>query len=391
MMPTQNNHLVTFDGFLSISLLFSIFFLPNIVITPLFSIRMEDVKIIPNLWFIKVMLLMNIIMFISLGLNDRLISINSFEFYNKTIKGVICYIVFIIYMSNYVNHNQITKVIQYFIIGLIFINFLEMMNISFLSKAFHMYNSSLNASNSPAENLRITGLFGNPNNNGVFLLMLFGHIIDQYGLKSNKFNLFIAFLCVVLIMLTQSRTAVVATVSFFFVFTYLSKRIMVSIMLVVVILVILINSNLNYLFIILDSNSMVKTNSYTKRIEEWQMLFNMIKAQPLFGYGGYKEFFYKLEKYPESEYFLLWFRYGIFYLVIYIYTLLVLLVDGMISANKNLAGGYFMVSSCIAMIICSFSNAPFNNPRIFTFFIFVIAYFQTAILHKARFTVLSQS
>jgi hypothetical protein len=59
-----------------------------------------------------------------------------------------------------------------------------------------------------------------------------------------------------------------------------------------------------------------------------------------------------------------------------------LLFNGIVRALNKFSGGYFMLSTSLAMIIGSISNTPFNNPRLFVLFAFVNAFFASGRLHE---------
>jgi len=383
-------------------ILLSVIFLPDFKLTSGFSVRPEDLivsltfcylllyRAFFNTLFIKILGLMAIIMIASIGLNNRLLSVNSFELYNKIIKGSVCYTIVLLFLQNRANYISFTKGLTVCIITAVIVNLLQIFHIPFISDIYTIYSNQIQmdafgkvvaTSSLP----RVTGLIGNPNNNSTFFLVITGFILDQLLVERKKsIHLLILILCVTIIILTQSRTMFAATLGLFFIVLVSTGNIL---------MIIIIGGayffiqyfDIKYLSLIFNRDEFIQTNSYTGRISEWQSLLEMINRQPFMGYGGYKEYFYETQTYPESEYILGWFRYGAFYVLSYIYLCVHIFIRGAVTAWQKLPNGYFMLSTSLAMIIGSISNTPFNNPRLFVLFALVNAYFQAGFLYTVQY------
>ena len=381
--------------FLAISMLFSVLLLPDIKLSSSFAARPEDIiillsfvylvyrKTLFNTFFTWLMLLMFVEFFASIGLNERLLSVNSFEFYNKIIKGLVSYTIFLLFMQERKNYNFIIRFSILILSIYIVANLLQPTGKLNFILNYYIGSSQVNAMERTAafgKLSRVTGFIGNPNNNAVFFVFMLGFTLDMIFLYHKKIFIFLLAGCLVVIMLTQSRT-------------------MFGTSLVVLVVVMMITGNfyilafgglfimlvkfidIPYLTLIFDLQKISQTNSVVNRLREWELLTEMIKQQPIIGFGGYKEYFYMTQSYPENEYILAWFRYGIFYLITFTFMLVFSAILGVVRVVQKVPGGFFMLSTNLAMLLSSISNAPFNNPRLFIFYSFVHAFYAASVLH----------
>lgn len=386
------------EEFFTISILLFVLFLPDIRLSSSFAARPEDIlillsfiylcykRIIFDTFFTRIIIFMAIVMFVSIGLNNRLLSLNSFEFYNKIIKGMVAYNICLLYMQDSEGYHKISKILIVSIAILAVLNILQLAKIPGLSKVYGIYSNQIQMDAFDKVSLsssipRITGLIGNPNNNATFFLIILGYVLDVFFLTRRKAYIVLIVACIIIIMLTQSRTMFATTGGLFAIVLCLTGNIAIIFFAAIIYFIIQI-LDIRYLALIFDSGKLSQTHSFTGRINEWEVLLKMIKLQPILGYGGYKEYFYITQTYPENEYILGWFRYGAIYLCLYCYMFVHLLFNGIVRALNKFSGGYFMLSTSLAMIIGSISNTPFNNPRLFVLFAFVNAFFASGRLHE---------
>lgn len=395
----KNSHAIRLETILSYSILYAIIFLPDIKLSSSFAARPEDIlvliafiyialgKAVFDTFYMRMIALMAIIMFASIGINDRLLSLNSFEFYNKIVKGSVCYMVTLYYLQDNKHYQLFQNRLWWCIFFVAILNVLQIVKIPGLSNLYGIYSNQIQMDafdkvSSASALPRITGLIGNPNNNATFFLILIGFSLDQLFMnkRAKILNWLLVILCIVIIMLTQSRTMFAATGGLFVLMLCFTGNIMIILLAAGFYFIIQV-LDIKYLALLFNRDELAQTNSYTGRLSEWQALFKMIKLQPLIGFGGYKEYFYETQTYPENEYVLGWFRYGVFYLIAYSYWFIHLFINGLMNVWNKLSNGYFMISLSMAMIIGSISNTPFNNPRLFVLFSIICAYLQAGQLH----------
>jgi hypothetical protein len=110
-----------------------------------------------------------------------------------------------------------------------------------------------------------------------------------------------------------------------------------------------------------DFEDMDQNTSINSRLEIWKLLFNMIKEKPILGHGPQKNFFYEKHLYPENEYILNFWRYGLIGLIVYIlfYTIPII---GVFKKDKNTKDPNFYF--LILLSITAITNLPLSEPRI---------------------------
>lgn len=381
---------------MTLILLFSVIFLPDIPIYNGFNVRIDDViilfsffyllykQVLYNTYLVKIMLLICIIMFISIGLNDRLLSVNSLEFYNKIIKGLVTYNVCLLYLQNKNNYKVTTSFLIVSILFLIIINLMQFINTHLIHYFFEFYNntSQMDSFERRASYTipRITGLMGNPNNNATLFLFFTGFLLAKYFANPQRRFLILMVFTVIVILFTQSRT-IFLTTGIFLLITIMVSGNSLILLFVISILTLFTVLDIPYLSLIFKTRELSQTKSVTGRVDEWVVLLDMIKQQPIWGYGGYKEYFYETQTYPESEYILGWFRYGGGYLLTYLSMFIYFNYTGIKYILKKIPNGYLLLGTNLAMTVGSTSNTPFNNPRIFIFYMFILAFFEAGLIH----------
>jgi len=116
----------------------------------------------------------------------------------------------------------------------------------------------------------------------------------------------------------------------------------------------------------LFSNDIVETGSVKGRIEIWEHLLEMIKKKPFFGHAPRKEYFYENELYPENEYILYLWRYGIVGLLFFLSFFIYLFYRGIV--HSKLYNVDTLTFLTIVLLITSLANTPFSSREIFVFF-----------------------
>lgn len=384
--------------YLALGLLLSVFFLPNIALSSSFAARPEDLiillacmyllfrKILFNTFYSWVLIIMFVLFLTSMGLNERLLSVNSFEFYNKIVKGLVSYTVFLLFMQEKENYQTLIKVLVIALVINLLGNFLQLLNISVIAVLLAKYSTAgqidaIEKAMTFGRVPRLTGFIGNPNNNAVFFVCMAGLTLDLFFIRRKQIYLLLIVGVMAVIVLTQSRTMFVALLLVFSVVAFTTGKISLVFIGGIFILIIKYFVDIPYLNLLFDTNKLSQTHSVTGRIHEWENLFEMIKQQPILGFGGYKEYFYITQTYPENEYILAWFRYGVIYLIVFCGMMIISIVQGIVSAQRKIFGGYFMLATNLTLLISSTSNTPFNNPRLFVFYSLVQAIYAASLLH----------
>lgn len=251
------------------------------------------------------------------------------------------------------------------------INLLHFYNVfeinDFLLKLYggiHREFFGLNSLGQPATK-RMIGLASNPNINAI----LFGFFAIYFlPLHFDKKKILWFLGAILLMLLCQSRTSIVA---------------IAGVLLVIATLRISNWSGRNWLWIIGSllglylvswalttdffsytsySNNVV-SNSAMGRLETWAYLFDMIKEQPIFGYGVNKQYFYSRSLYSENEYILMTWRYGIIGLVLYLALLGIPLWNYFKRSKENTSMKHGMLF-LIFILIVALANNPYKDPVI---------------------------
>lgn len=209
---------------------------------------------------------------------------------------------------------------------LVTVNLLHFFNVfginTFLYDIFggiHLEYFGLNSLKEPATK-RMIGLATNPNINAV-VFAFFGLYFLPLKFDSRKLFWFTG--AILLMLLCQSRTSIVAlgivllAILVFRLSDWNVKRwgIVVGSLIGLYLLAWALTTNF---FTYQSYSNNVVSNSAMGRLETWAYLFDMIKERPIFGYGVNKQYFYDRELYSENEYILMWWRYGIIGLLLYL-------------------------------------------------------------------------
>lgn len=259
---------------------------------------------------------------------------------------------------------------------------------------------------------RLMGTMGNPNNNAI--LFLFFTALFAPGKKSQRIDLVIFYLSFMAILLTQSRTGMVAfvivTIANIFIQRFSYKTVFIQLFLFVLIFaaVNLIEyadlrlqkqpSEIDvkkfhddrdrigfekflpaseYLTNIIESD--VSERSITGRLQAWKHLWGMIREKPVFGHSPYKEYFYENKIYPESEYILMTWRYGFIGLFLYLGLLVYPVIAGI--RRKPVLKEYPSVLFLAVILITALMNTPLCEPRIL-----LMVAFMNALIYRVDLT-----
>jgi len=410
------------DSFLLGAVLFSIFLLPSANPFPgWFAFRLEDLllPLIAFYLFIRrgfrfhayavFVLVFAAYIFLTIAINGRLAEYRDYFEIFKLIKYLLYF-----WLFSLVAGSPGTIQILRWIFPLIFLfNLLHYFNLFDFNNFIEPYYASearllffgKNSLGGPATK-RMLGTMDNPNNNAI--VFLFFAAIFAPSNKTRKYDYIIFLMSFLGLLLTQSRTGMLAFVAIMFADIFIRrlhyKRVfcLLSMFIMVFVLVNAIEyfdiksksiptleeknafidrkQNLTlddlfpateYLTNVIESD--VSERSVTGRLEAWQHLWGMIKLKPVFGHAPYKEYFYLNCVYSESEYILMTWRYGFIGLLLYLgfVVLPVILHFGKGSLLRYCPAVLFI----LVILITAFMNTPICEPRIMLLFAFATAYF----------------
>ncbi|MBU2650553.1 MAG: O-antigen ligase family protein [Bacteroidetes bacterium] len=410
------------DTYLLGTVLFSIFLLPSANPIPgWFAFRLEDLllPLIALYLFIRrgfrfhayafYILAFAAYIFLTIAINGRLAEYRDYFEIFKLIK----YLLYFWFFSLVAGSPGTIRILRW-IFPLIFLfNLLHYFNLFDFNRIIEPFYASevrllffgKNSLGEPATK-RMLGTMDNPNNNAI--VFLFFAAIFAPGNQIRKYDYLVFLLSFIGLLLTQSRTGMLAFVAIMIADIYIRrlnyKRVFFLLSMFIIGFV-LINAieyfdiqskalptieeknafidkkqNLKfdellpateYLTNVIESD--VSERSVTGRLEAWQHLWGMIKLKPVFGHAPYKEYFYNNCVYSESEYILMTWRYGFIGLLLYLgfIVLPAILHFGKGSLLKYCPAVLFI----LVILITAFMNTPVCEPRILLLLAFAIAYF----------------
>ena len=120
------------------------------------------------------------------------------------------------------------------------------------------------------------------------------------------------------------------------------------------------------------SPDIAKNSSVMGRFEMWEHLIKMIMHKPIFGYGPNKDYFYDNGLYPESEYVLYVWRYGIIGFFLYLGWIFYPLYK----QSSELKRQTFYLLFCIVISMNAITNCTLSSPNDNAIlFLFYFSYF----------------
>ncbi len=377
--------------------LISIFFAPNIVISGHFpKIRPEEIIIVLLIFYllktkiylnneIKVylflLLLFEIWLIISLLLNINLQSFNGIYEILKIIKFIIILCTSYYYTKTNKNPLKVINIIFFFLFIFNIFQYYDIFNFNYYMKPFFYslnpfhYEYNLIALKVKG-NVRLLGTLSNPNQNSIVLSFFVIYYLIIAVKDKRLINYIFLFLSFYLLLLTNSRTnflAIFFSISIYTVF--INKNIKYKVFFIIAVFLvtmfILKINQFKYLSTLI-LRPITENSSLLKRLEVWDFLIEMIKEEKLLiGYGPYKDFFYQRNIVAESEYILMFWRYGFIGLILHFF----ILSFPLIVVIKNLKNSEFSQISLlfvIIIIITSITMAPISQPRIGALFAFIV-------------------
>jgi O-antigen ligase len=225
---------------------------------------------------------------------------------------------------------------------------------------------------------RMLGTMGNPNTNALLFLFFTVYFLP---IEKKREHWALCYTALFMVFLCQSRTSLIAAGLVVGAMLFLTKKdglkaavwkLVTSIGLYVLATMIATSffKYLSYSNSLMDGSALYST-SLRSRWESWNILWDMIKTKPIFGFGPYKSYFTAHQLYSENEYLLIWWRYGIFGLLFYLGIFLLPFWE-MFRRKFDAHAGKAMIMIGV-MLIAALTNNPLTERSISVLFIFLLA------------------
>ena len=380
--------------FLVYGFLVSIFLLPGITFSAsLPEVRPEDLLVYGMLltlllmssktviWSSSIQKYMLFIMLFTIWMvitqlgNDRLTSMSDyFEYYKMLKYGIVALTFYLIHKNGILDQTDILRAIR-IIFCIVFVlnisHYFNLLNYNPIVMPFYANELQLSHfgvnSLGEADVKRMLGVLGNPNNNSIMMGFFSIYFIVHSTKQSAEYkqNILLAGLAIVMLLMSGSKTGVLALVAVFVVYWILSKasiKQLLSLLAIAVAAVVLINV---FQFTYISSLWTVDwsaNESWTGRINVWQNLVGMIQKSPWIGYGPNKDYFYLNTLYSENEYVLMAWRYGVVGLLFYLLWILIPFVSALRQKGKRYAQSVVLFSTML--FVSALTNNPLSEPRI---------------------------
>ena len=384
-----------FDLFLVVLTFLSVLFLPSIKINSQLYLGLDEfivvimgIRLLSKKFFwidqlAIILILMSFFILASIIVNPNFSDYREYLEIHKVIKFAIFYVFTIFVFRDFKHEKGIVYFLTFSFILLFIFNFLHLFNVFYFNEYVtilfdtdgrDVINFGKNSAGGPGPK-RIVGTMGNPNINAIlflFYVSFFTFLLiegkkDQssWHFFSNTLRKVLFLLSILMVILCQSRTGIVALSVIYFLGVHLrgAKWLEVITEISFTVSFFLLSSFIDTIALQYLFNTKPKlqdNNSFSVRLEIWAKLFKMWVQKPFFGYGPNKEYVYSNELHPENEYiFYLW-RYGIQGVILYLSMLLVPLFY----FYKRLKEFYFLPFIVFVILIVALMNNPLSNAKI---------------------------
>lgn len=386
-----NDRTLRILGFLVLA---DVFFFPNVVVSSgLPSFQISDF-LMPFLVFFllphtehlfrekwaRILIIFSLYIPVTMLINHQSVAIkDGFEVY-KWFKLLILFTLFKVQ-----NPKNIRPYIEYCFYILLIVNVLQFYDVGYFNDLLeNIYGESIHFSMFGKDSLgnpavkRLLGTMGNPNTNALLFLFFTVYFLPSFQ-TVRKLTPF--FLSLLFLFLCQSRTSVLALVVLLTIYFVVRRKELDISFKVWTLGAVVCLYGLAWMFStsffkytsysqsVLDGSAFY-SHSYRGRWESWKILWNMIRSKPIFGYGPYKRFFTSQKLYSENEYILMWWRYGILGLGLYMWTLfhpIYHFLQRKINLYSLMAIGFVSI-----VVVSALTNNPLTERRISILFVFLL-------------------
>ncbi len=393
------------DGILLAVTFFSILFVPSIKIhSELFLGIDEFLVLIMGLrlllkrffWIDKLIVvfgILSLIILVSILMNPNRTDYREYLEVQKVIKFVIFYLFSIFFFKDSINKKNLIILITISFSLLFIFNVFHLFNLFYFNEYVtilydtdgrDVLNFGKNSIGGPGPK-RIVGTMGNPNINAIlflffvsfytFLLIERNKVESSWNYLSKNAIRFFFLVSILLVILCQSRTGIVALFLIYVLGIFYRKAAWFEIVIEVLLITgffglsaFLDTIALQYLFN--TKPQLQENNSLAVRLKIWGKLINMWTEQPFFGYGPNKAYVYREKLHPENEYvFYLW-RYGIQGVLAY----LSIFCAPIFYFYKRMKEFTFLIFVVLIVSLVALMNNPLSNPKISVLFAIILGF-----------------
>jgi len=227
---------------------------------------------------------------------------------------------------------------------------------------------------------RIIGTMKNPNDNAALLLCFTAYFMSSYYYKKKILDLFFVLSCVVLIVLAQSRTTMIALIFLGLVFLVnfkLNRQVLLGLLIFALIIPgLMYFLNIDYLIRIFTKNPL-EIGELTGRFPIWRYMYELWRENIYFGKGPFvHNLTYKITLIwpvgsPDSEYIYVLASKGLFGFIAYL-GLLVLPVISLWKRRKESLHAMLGILLPVAFSVIALTNFAILNVRLgLIYFIFI--------------------
>lgn len=347
-------------------------------------------------WIDKLILVFGVLslfILVSIVINSNRTDYREYLEIQKVVKFVVFYLFSIFVFKDFNSKKNVIYLVSTSFVILLIFNFLHLFNLFYFNEFVtilydtdgrDVLNFGKNSIGGPGPK-RIVGTMGNPNINAIlflffvsfysFLLIERNKVESSWNYLSKKALRFFFLLSILLVILCQSRTGIVALFFVYVLGVFYRKAKWFEILIEVFLIVgffglsaFLDTIALQYLFN--TKPQLQENNSLAVRLKIWGKLIRMWTEQPFFGYGPNKAYIYREKLHPENEYvFYLW-RYGIQGVIAY----LAIFCVPIFYFFKRIKEFTFLIFAVLIVSLVALMNNPLSNPKISVLFALILGF-----------------
>ena len=296
----------------------------------------------------------------------------SFEFgLNESLRWIKFAFIFIFFSSIAVNNEvHIQKAILVCFVLMVFINSLQLVNPygigSFIAKFYTHHRSYYEMSDGVDRTFRLIGTAVNPNNNGVLWLLMFIYFLHQFLFKIGKYNIILIGISFLFIILTQSRTTLVAALLSAVIFMFIKgvnlKTLLYFFCVLFLGFILVISLNFTYIMQLFLYNPL-ELHSLQLRFAVWREMWDFYLQKPFFGWGFIDGLDHFLNASPDNEHIYVLLLNGALGLMIFLWLLIypIIIYFSKMDKFKHVM---IIVLFGISFLILGLTNVTIINVRV---------------------------
>ena len=217
------------------------------------------------------------------------------------------------------------------------------------------------------DSTRIIGTMTNPNDNGVLLTCFIAYFMSSFHYSKNKWNFLFIALGLILVLLSQSRTSLIAIlamgVPFMLTFRITKKMVIAVLGSGILVIIAMYLLKMNYMMELLSKNPL-EISAFQARFRDWGYVIDVWSEHKIWGVGPFMDTFTAAGYFdPDSEYLYILGSRGIVGLVCYLIILCYPMVLFWIK-RKEVKHGLLAVMISVAFMLIAITNFSIINVRI---------------------------